>query len=60
MVEVVDFLLTFFLGTFGIYRFYKGYKKTGILWLFTLGLLGIGWLVDLIYVIQDKELMWPN
>ncbi len=36
------------LGFTGAQRFYMGKWKTGILWLLTLGLLGVGWAVDLI------------
>lgn len=44
-------LLCFFLGEFGIHRFYVGKVGTGILWLFTGGLFGIGWFVDLLTII---------
>lgn len=43
-------LITFFLGEFGIHRFLAGKIGTGILWLLTLGLGGIGWLIDFIMV----------
>jgi len=45
------FLFCFFLGFFGAHRFYVGKTWTGILWLFTGGLLGIGVLVDFIKII---------
>ena len=34
-------------GFTGAHRFYYGKKITGTIWFFTLGLLGIGWLIDL-------------
>lgn len=33
-------------GFTGVHRFYFGKKITGTIWLFTGGLLGIGWIVD--------------
>ena len=44
----VAFLLCFFLGGFGAHKFYEGKTGLGILYIFTCGLFGIGWLVDLI------------
>ena len=43
-------LLCIFLGEFGIHRFYVGKIGTGILYLFTLGLFGVGWIVDIILI----------
>lgn len=44
----VAFLLCLFLGVFGAHKFYEGKIGMGILYLFTVGLFGIGWVVDLI------------
>ena len=40
-------ILCFIFGIFGIHRFYLGRPALGLLYLFTLGLLGIGWVLDL-------------
>ena len=43
----VAWILLTFLGVLGIHRFYMGKVGTGLLWLLTGGLLGVGWLYDL-------------
>ncbi len=42
--------LCWIFGFFGAHRFYYGRTLTGILWLCTLGLLGVGWLIDLFLI----------
>ena len=45
---IVRFILCFFFGIFGAHYFYDRRPGLGLLYLFTWGLLGIGWLVDCI------------
>lgn len=43
-------ILCIFLGYFGAHKFYEGKAGMGILYLLTLGLFGIGWIVDIISI----------
>lgn len=47
----VAFLLCFFLGYLGAHKFYEGRVGSGILYLFTVGLFGIGWFIDCIILL---------
>lgn len=57
--RLVALLLCFFVGVFGIHRFYVGKIGTGILQIITIGGLGIWTFVDFILIIlgafKDKE-----
>jgi TM2 domain-containing membrane protein YozV len=43
----IAWILLVFLGFFGVHRMYMGKWLTGILYLFTFGLFGVGYLFDL-------------
>ena len=45
--KLTAYLLLFFLGLLGAHRFYLGKVGTGLIYLFTFGLLGFGWIYDL-------------
>lgn len=47
----VAFFLCLFLGFFGAHKFYEGKAGMGVLYIFTIGLFGIGWIVDLIILL---------
>ena len=64
---IVAFVLAFFLGVFGIHRFYVGKVGTGILMLLTLGGFGIWALIDVVFIgvgeFSDKDgkkLKWSS
>jgi TM2 domain-containing membrane protein YozV len=42
--------LTCIFGFMGAHRFYYGRPLTGTLWFFTFGILGIGWIIDLVLI----------
>ena len=58
----VALALCFFLGEFGIHRFYVGKIGSGILYLCTFGLFGFGWLIDFFTILfgsfRDKYGFW--
>lgn len=48
-------LIAIFLGWCGGYRFYKRQTILGVVYLFTLGIFGIGWILDIISAIKEMS-----
>jgi len=54
-LKSIGYILWIF-GFTGSHRFYYGRPISGTIWFFTLGLLGIGWLIDLFLIpSMDRE-----
>ena len=52
--KVVALVLCFFLGIFGVHRFYVGKIGTGIIQLLTGGGLGVWWIIDFVMILLGK------
>lgn len=48
-------ILCIFFGYFGAHKFYEGKIGMGVLYLFTFGLFGIGWIAEIVTIIYRKE-----
>ena len=53
--KMVSLLLCIFLGYFGAHKFYEGKILMGVLYFFTLGLFGIGWIVDIVMLAKKSK-----
>lgn len=50
--KLVALILCAMFGIFGVHYFYCGNTKRGLLYLFTCGLFGFGWIIDLIILLK--------
>ena len=55
---IVNLLLTIFFDPLiqGINRILRGRVIIGLLWIITIGILGIGWIIDIITVLLHKKI----
>ena len=51
----VSFFLCLFLGYFGAHKFYEGKIGSGILYCCTVGLFGIGWIIDIFNLLNKPN-----
>lgn len=47
-------IMAIFMGFLGIHRFYTGKIATGVLYLLTCGCFFVGWIVDIILIMENK------
>ena len=53
------FFLCLFFGVFGIHKFYEGRVLLGIVYLLTLGLCGVGVVIDLVILLFKPNPYYP-
>ncbi len=55
----ISFFLCLFLGGFGAHKFYEERILLGIVYVFTGGLFGIGWLIDIFVLLFKPNPYYP-
>ena len=55
----VAFFLCLFFGVLGIHKFYEGRVLLGIVYLLTLGLCGVGVIIDLVFLLFKPNPYFP-
>jgi len=56
----VAFFLCLFFGYIGIHKFYEGKVLMGVIYILTVGLFGIGWVVDCILLLLKPNPYFPS
>ena len=49
------FWLCFFLGYLGAHKLYEGNAEMGLIYMFTCGLLGFGWIIDIFAILSKPD-----
>lgn len=55
----VALILCIFFGCFGAHKFYEGKVLLGVVYLCTVGLFGVGWIIDIIILIFKPNPYFP-
>lgn len=58
--KIIKCFITIFLGWLGIHKFMEKKKSVGILYLCTMGLFGIGWIIDSINSVKELMNVFSN
>ena len=53
--KTIKLLVTIFLGFLGVHKFMERNYKMGFIYLFTMGLCGIGWIIDIFKVAFEND-----
>ena len=54
----IAFILWLLLGLVGGHKFYEGKIGTGIIYLFTLGIFGLGWIIDFFSILNKPTVYY--
>jgi len=59
-LQSITLLCAVFFGLFGVHRYYMGFKVTGVIYTLTLGLFGVGVLIDVIRILLWSTIKDPT